>query len=185
MLLFQKCFQILLSYNSKEDVCRVTKNLSCKKTFPCFVLWLRVCCLNIWFQVLKQGSIKKRKRRSFANDAEDGIRAKVMNPEKSLTKKLRDNEPFKNIFHPMNLCDMKLPKDRNGNTRCLRWHTMGYCYRDCRYAAGHRSNESARDAGIAEFIKLARVKQAAFEAFRMANTSQDEAPDENRPRPGN
>ena len=78
-----------------------------------------------------------------------------MNPQLPLNNILRDNEPFNKILHPMNLRDMKFPKDINGVIRCLRWHTMGYCYRDCRYAAGHRPNGAAGDAGIAAFIKLA------------------------------
>ena len=70
-------------------------------------------------------------------DGDGGRNKKIGNPEQHDSCKLRDGENFKLLFHPMNLKGMEKPVKKNGDMICMRFHTMGYCFSDCRYSSGH------------------------------------------------
>ena len=51
--------------------------------------------------------------------------------------KLADGEQFRFLFHLGNIKDREKPKNGIGATLCIRFHMMGYCFRDCKYVKGH------------------------------------------------
>ena len=66
------------------------------------------------------------------------------------------------MFHPGNICELVKPKTKDGEPKCLRWHIMDFCFKDCKFLKGHGRNDAAEEAEITEFVKKAREKHKAF-----------------------
>ena len=97
-----------------------------------------------------------------------GRSKKVTNSEIRGECKLADGEQFRFLFHPGNIKDMEKPKNGLGATLCMRFHTMGYCFRDCKYVKGHGVLSSGETAELATFMASARQERKKFLAGRGA-----------------
>ena len=117
-----------------------------------------------------------RKRRSFVNDTDGGRNQKLQNPHVCLGCKLEEGEQFKYMFHPGNIRDLVKPKTKDGEPKCLRWHTMGFCFKDCKFLKGHGRNDAAEEAEITEFVKKAREKRKLFMNRRAAGPAPNPEP---------
>ena len=67
---------------------------------------------------------------------------RILNSAESKRFKLAPNEQFMDIFHPRNLRGLVKPT-RNNELFCLRYHTVGFCYSDCKYKNGY--NEQSQN----------------------------------------
>ena len=71
------------------------------------------------------------KGRSF--DRDNKRNKKVANPNQYAICKLAETESYRSLFHPGNLRGLTKPTYKNGDPICLRCHTMGFCFVDCKY----------------------------------------------------
>ena len=76
--------------------------------------------------------------------------------------KLAPNEKYRELFHPGNLKGVLKPK-RNNELLCLRFHTLGYCYPDCKYRSGHGVLSQEEEKQMKEFMHEARRNLQAFQ----------------------
>ena len=103
-----------------------------------------------------------RKRRSFVNDSDSGRSQKVQNNHVCLECKLQEGEQFKYMFHPSNIRELEKPKTKDGKSKCLRWHTIDFCFKDCKFIKGHGTNDDAEEAALIAFVSKAREKRKLF-----------------------
>ena len=85
-----------------------------------------------------------------------GRNKKIINPDQRGECKLSDGEQFKFLFHPGNIKSMEKPKNNQGVTLCMRYHTMDYCFKDCKYLNGHGTLKEGEAADMARFLSTAR-----------------------------
>lgn len=105
------------------------------------------------------GGIATGKRRQFSPQ---GQSKKVMNGADMKQCKLVPNEKYRELFHPGNLKGVLKPK-RNNELLCLRFHTLGYCYPDCKYRSGHGVLSQEEEKQMKEFMHEARRNLQAFQ----------------------
>ena len=114
------------------------------------------------------------KRRSFNNKNDSERSVRVNNSNQHDTCKLRSNESYKDIFHPGNTCRLTKPKKKNGDINCLRFHTAGYCFKECKFSHGILDAEEA--AEHAAFVQSAREQRKSHQERRNRNNAQHERP---------
>ena len=61
----------------------------------------------------------------------------MINPNLSEKCNLVEGEQYRFIFHVGNIKDIEKPKNRNGETMCIRFHSLGYCFKECRFVKEH------------------------------------------------
>ena len=62
---------------------------------------------------------------------------KISNPNMRERLKLYHDEQYGLIFHPGNIKNLGKPKKSSGNPICLRYHSIGFCYNDCKVNKEH------------------------------------------------
>ena len=70
-------------------------------------------------------------RRPFEENG--GRSKKLVNPAQKNEYKLADGKQFEYLFHPANIKSLDKTKNNKGVTFCMRYYTMGYCFKDCKY----------------------------------------------------
>ena len=96
---------------------------------------------------------------------------KISNSSICQACQLTPNEPFRDLFHPGNIRQLKKP-ERNGVMLCMRFHILGYCFSDCKYKSGNGVLGEAEQA-MKTFVAQARTNLKQFR--RTGNrTSQDQ-----------
>ena len=108
----------------------------------------------------------RNQRRSFISDqgGEQGRSIRIPNPTPCQSCRLAPHEQYKDIFHPGNLRRLTTrPKNRNGQQLCLRFHTLGYCFQDCRYTSGHGTLNSQEEAEMVTAITQAHEIRATHQ----------------------
>ena len=100
------------------------------------------------------------KGRSFDKDNERS--KKVSNQNQYAICKLADNESYRSLFHPGNLRGLTKPTYKNGDPICLRCHTLGYCFINCKYASGHGPLNQEEAEGLAKFLEGAREAKKKY-----------------------
>ena len=79
------------------------------------------------------GGPDNKKRRQFSSQ---GQAKRYQNRAEPKKFRLTPNEQFRGIFHPRDLRGLSKFM-RNNELLCLRFHTLGFCYQDCKYKTGH------------------------------------------------
>ena len=102
----------------------------------------------------------RNKRRSF--DQDNGRNQRVVNTKLSDTCKLCDGEQYRFIFHVGNIREIEKPKKKNGDMMCMRFHSLGYCFKDCRFANGHGELDADETKDMEKFLGKARVARRRF-----------------------
>ena len=95
-------------------------------------------------------------------EGDGGRNKKIINPDQRGECKLSDGEQFKFLFHPGNIKSMEKPKNSQGVTLCMRYHTMGYCFKDCKYLNGHGTLKEGEAVEMARFLSTARQGRKQF-----------------------
>ena len=104
----------------------------------------------------------ERKRRTF--DREDNNRSrKVDNPHARDNLKLKSEETYRLVFHPGNMRDLDKPKLKNGAPMCLRYHSLGFCFSDCKVANGHSKLDNDEASDFLAFLTKARAKRSTYQ----------------------
>ena len=127
------------------------------------------CKVPAWLTKL----VKQRERRPGLPgggrrpaDGEGGRSKKITNPTQRNECKLVEGEQFKYLFHPGNIKSLDKPKNNQGVTLCMRYHTMGYCFKDCKYLKSHGNLNNEETVGMANFLATARQGRKKFFAGR-------------------
>ena len=112
----------------------------------------------------------------------DNKRSKrILNPDQHAICKLAENESYRSLFHPGNIRDLEKPKKKTGEMICLRCHTLGYCFPDCKYISGHGTLDNEEAQALASFVGKARVNKKAYLASRKnKNTNGEENKEEGK-----
>ena len=76
--------------------------------------------------------------------------------------RLAEDESYRFMFHPGNLKGLQKPKRKNGDAICLRYHTIGHCFKDCNFASGHGSLDSEEASEMAKFLEGVRESRKKF-----------------------
>ena len=106
-----------------------------------------------------------------------------MNPNIREDYKLRQNEQFKDVFHPGNIRTLKKPKYKNGTEICIRYHSLGFCFGDCKHEKGHSDMDNEEGTEFCQFVGTARTSHAAFRQRRgNNNNNQNNNNNRNQPR---
>ena len=114
----------------------------------------------------------RQKRRQFNNDQTRSRR--IMNPNAKDNCKLKQDEQFRDIFHPGNVRTITKPKFKSGVEMCLRYHSLGFCFGDCKHVAGHGDMDNEETIEFCQFVGTARSSRAAFQQRRgSTNRNQD------------
>ena len=87
----------------------------------------------------------------------------MLNPNLSDKCKLVEGEQYCFIFHVGNIKDIKKPKKWNGETMCMRFHSVAYCFRDFRFAKGHGELDPEETGEVERFLGKARAAQKKFQ----------------------
>ena len=62
----------------------------------------------------------------------------------------------------------------NGVEMCIRYHALGFCFRDCKHEKGHGVMENEEGVKFRQFVATARSNHAAFRQRRGSdNRNQD------------
>ena len=75
-----------------------------------------------------------KRRRCRYSDNNDDHHVKIETHKDCL---LRGGEHYRDLFNRALLRDMKQPRNKAGKVICLRGHTTGKCFHDCRLKSGH------------------------------------------------
>ena len=116
-----------------------------------------------------------RKRRSFDNRNDSDRAVRVINSTLHDTWKLCTNEVYRDVFHPGNNRCLEKLKKKNIETNCLRYHTVRFWFKDCKFNHGVLDTEEA--AVHAAFVKVAREQCKSHQERRSRNNSQHERTD--------
>ena len=79
---------------------------------------------------------------------------------------LRPNEQLKEIFHPGNVRNIPRPKLKNGHHMCARYHSLGFCYIDCRASNGHEKLTDEEASDFKQFVEAARQSRETYNQRR-------------------
>ena len=102
----------------------------------------------------------------------DNKRSKrIPNPDQHEVCKLAENESYRSLFHPGNVKGLDKPKKKTGEFICLRCHTLGYCFPDCKYVSGHGPLDKEEAGELATFVNKARENKKAYLASRKNKTN--------------
>ena len=85
---------------------------------------------------------------------------KVPNNKVCKECQLSPNEQFRDLFRPGNIRNLR-KTERNGVVLCMRFHTLGYCFSDCKYKSGHGTLGDAETA-MKSFVAQARMNRQKF-----------------------
>ena len=110
-----------------------------------------------------------QKRRQFTDDQARSRR--IMNPSMREDCKLRQNEQFKDVFHPGNIRTLTKPKYKNGIEMCIRYHALGFCFGDCKHEKVHGDMDDEGGMEFCQFVGAARTSHAAFSQRRGNNNN--------------
>ena len=107
------------------------------------------------------GSSERGTRRQF----KEGDRQKRITSGNMGTKcKLGQNEQFKDIFHPGNIKGMDKPMKKDGCMMCIRWHSLGYCFEDCRFKSGHGKLDELEEKSLKNYQSIVRKKREDYKS---------------------
>ena len=88
---------------------------------------------------------------------------------------------YRSLLNPGNIKDLEKPKKKTGEMICLRCHTMGYCFPDCKYVRGHGTLDNEEAQVLATFVGKARENKKAYLASRkMKSTNGEENKEEGK-----
>ena len=109
----------------------------------------------------------ERKRCSFAQD--DERQNRVINASVYEDNKLAPNKMFCDIFNPGNIKGVDTPTNVKGKQLCLKFHTLGFCFKECKFAHGALAdNETTK---VKNFIKSAREGRVKYKNRRSNSTT--------------
>ena len=97
----------------------------------------------------------RTKRRRF-EEKSDRVSVKIESTRKCL---LKPDETFRSLFSPMMLRGSQTPKWANGQSVCLRAHTTGRCFSDCRFKSSHGPLDPQLADSLVAFTDVMRQKR--------------------------
>ena len=89
-----------------------------------------------------------------------------VSPHKNEALMLRPNEQLRDIFHPGNVRNIPRPKRKNGYHMCARYHSLGFCYNDCRASNGHGKLSDEEASDFKQFVEAARHARESYNQRR-------------------
>ena len=96
--------------------------------------------------------------------------------------RLNQDEQYGLVFHPGNLKNLTRPKKKNGNSMCLRFHSVGFCYNDCRVSQGHGTLDNEEAQAFKEFLRAARAARENFlQKRKVGSTMKNSTTDSKKP----
>ena len=93
----------------------------------------------------------------------EGRKTKVFNSQTFEGARLKDDEQLRMVFHPANVRNITKPKLKNGHKLCNRFHSVGFCFSDCRNVEGHKELEKEEVDSYVRYVQAARASRAAFQ----------------------
>ena len=122
------------------------------------------CKPPAWISKLIKSKDKKipgeKKRRSPGQEGNRDLR--IFNGGMSNSCKLADDESYRFMFNPASLKDLQRPKKNNGELVYLRYHTIGHCFKDCKFANGHGTLLEEERGRLVKFIGGVRESKKKF-----------------------
>ena len=100
---------------------------------------------------------------------------------------LKISEQFRDLFHPGNIRNLEKPKIADGIPMCLRFHSLGSCFTDCKYKDGHSCLTTEEARKMKTFVDSARANRASYMDRRNGNgdtNSSDQGTRTRNPRHG-
>ena len=85
--------------------------------------------------------------------------------------KFKNGEMIRQVFHPANTNGTERPKLRNGASICNRYHTVGFCFTDCKIFDSHRKLEKDEADSFCRFLKSVRENRNSFRNKKNPNRS--------------
>ena len=107
------------------------------------------------------------KRRQFGSNNDRGTRIPNANTQDGCT--LEPTEMFRDVFHPGNVRFLVKPKLKTGTEMCLRFHALGFCFRDCKHKEGHGTLDADETALLKTYVEGARSSRRNFQNGRNRN----------------
>ena len=93
----------------------------------------------------------------------EGRKGKVVNQQTLNGVRLNENEYLRMIFHPLNVRNITRPKLKNGNRICNRFHSVDFCFMDCRKSEGHADLDKEETGEYVKYVQAARAARTAFQ----------------------
>ena len=94
-----------------------------------------------------------------------------MNPNVKETCKLKPNEQLRDIFHPGNIRTLTKPTFKSGVAMCLRYHSLGFYFGDCKHVTDHGDMDNKETANFCQFIGTVRGRRTDFQQHRGNNNN--------------
>jgi len=113
------------------------------------------------------GRGSERTRRQFGSDSDRS--KKIANANSHEGCMLKMTEQFRDLFHPGNIRNLEKPKIADGTPMCLRFHTLGSCFTDCKYKDGHTCLTTEEARKMKSFVDSARANRASYMDRRNSN----------------
>ena len=57
------------------------------------------------------------------------------------------------MFNPRSLKDLQRPKKRSDDLVCLRFHTIGHCFKDCKFQNSHGTLSGEEKERLGKFVE--------------------------------
>ena len=73
-----------------------------------------------------------------------------------------EEKSYKFMFNPNSVKEIQKPKKRGGEVICLRFHTLGHCFKDCRFKDGHGTLEKEEKDKLVSYLKEVRASKKKF-----------------------
>ena len=122
------------------------------------------CKPPAWISKLRKSKDNKppgeKKRRTPGSEGDRNLRN--FNAAISDSWKLVDDESYRFMFNPISLKNLQRPKKYSGQLVCLRYHTIGHCFKDCKFTNGHGTLLEEERGGLVKFIGSVRDSKKRF-----------------------
>ena len=79
---------------------------------------------------------------------------------------IRPNEQLRDIFHPGNVRNIPHLKLKNEYHICARYHSIGFCYNNCRTSNGHGKLSDEEASDFKQFVEAARHARESYNQRR-------------------
>jgi hypothetical protein len=121
------------------------------------------------------GGGRGNKRRQFRPDEDKRVK-RITNNDLLPSCKLGADLQLRDVFHPRNLKGVLRPKLQNGNSICHRYHSLGFCFHDCKHADSHGALKPEEAAAFSKYVKNAVANQMEFKSGNGGRQPQDVVP---------
>ena len=119
-----------------------------------------------YHQGARGGGGDEGRRRRFNPVETEGSTKRIANDKQRESCKLASNETFREMFHPKFTNGLKGPTYKSGRGFCLRFHTCGHCWKDCKYITGNADIDDDEANTLCVFLDGTRQKRKEIDEGR-------------------